>query len=204
MIKVYFTKGLKIEDNELAENLIKHNISNINVLKEQIIKNKLIDFALKEERISSNIIKNEFGKPYFENNELFFNVSHTNDYVLFAISKDEIGVDIEDLNRYKNNKSKLDRIKSRICNSFDFEEEKKGSSIIRIWTIKESFLKCIGLGLVDDINDIFIDYDNHIINYKEWKNYHFHTFTYDTYQIAIVLTNEFDEIDVKFIEYEYK
>ena len=173
-------------------------------LEAKIIKNKLIDFALKEERVSSNIIKNEFGKPYLENNELFFNVSHTNDYVLFAISKDEIGVDVEDLNRYKNNKSKLDRIKSRICNSFDFEEEKKGSSIIRIWTIKEAFLKCIGLGLVDDINDIFIDYDNHIINYREWKNYHFHTFTYDTYQIAIVLMNEFDEIDVKFIEYEYK
>ena len=71
MIKVYFTKGLKIEDNELDENLIKHNISNINVLKERIIKNKLIDFALKEESVSSNIIKNEFGKLYFENNGLF-------------------------------------------------------------------------------------------------------------------------------------
>ena len=41
-------------------------------------------------------ITNQYGKPYYvENNNLFFNISHSGDRVLCGFSNEEIGVDIE-------------------------------------------------------------------------------------------------------------
>lgn len=89
---------------------------------------------------------NEFGKPYFENCKLKFNISHSKNIVAVAVSENEIGVDVECI------KKKHDGIADRFfhadeieyLNSFSCEEY--DVEFTKIWTKKEAYIKAIGTG----------------------------------------------------------
>ena len=90
---------------------------------------------------------NEYGKPYKENG-LYFNVSHSESLVLIAISDSEIGADIEKIRTIENKVIKY---------ALSIEEESKVQIIddfFRMWTIKESVGKCLGIGLSEGIKNI--------------------------------------------------
>lgn len=87
---------------------------------------------------------NSFGKPYVDP-PVFFNLSHSGKYVLCAFSKDEVGIDIEEVRPIETNDFA----------SIFSEQEKKHlrttstplKDFFRFWTIKESVIKAIGNGL---------------------------------------------------------
>lgn len=91
----------------------------------------------------------ERGKPYFQNLPFFFNLSHSGDYVLCALSEQEIGVDIQ-------RQAALRDI--RIADRFFSEsekaliagcitEEERQSCFYRLWTRKEAYGKLTGEGI---------------------------------------------------------
>ena len=84
----------------------------------------------------------ESGKPFLPNGP-FFNVSHSEECVVFASSNNsEVGIDIE-----KIDENKLDGIRYVLD-----EEEKKISDsgmLFQIWSNKESLIKCSSNGLKD-------------------------------------------------------
>ena len=93
----------------------------------------LLSKLLKEINIPFKNIKttrNDKGKPYITNYNIYFNISHSFDYVICAISKEEIGVDIE----------KIRDVDEKI---FNFFKMKKTSSkdFFRFYTKLESFTK---------------------------------------------------------------
>ncbi|MDT8717659.1 4'-phosphopantetheinyl transferase superfamily protein [Clostridium sp. 19966] len=115
--------------------------------------------------------KDEFGKPYLQGYPHFkFNISHSGKYVVCAISKQNVGIDIEEITEldYKN-----------IADSFFTEKERKyiyeKESLLRfyeIWTLKESYIKAVGRGLSIPLNSFSIDiYANKYI--KTIKQYVF-------------------------------
>lgn len=76
-----------------------------------------------------------------------FNLSHAGDYVMFCISQNgPIGVDIE---RIKD-KSNLD-IAERFFNPLEVKQIKASANpnlcFFELWTLKEAFVKAIGLGI---------------------------------------------------------
>lgn len=85
------------------------------------------------------------GKPYLENSNINFNISHCNDVVVVVISDKNIGVDIEDIKSFNKfvakkiltDNEKIDLLSSNNRNEYFF----------KLWTLKESFLKAIGTGL---------------------------------------------------------
>ncbi|ALQ52095.1 4'-phosphopantetheinyl transferase family protein [Nitrosomonas ureae] len=99
------------------------------------------------------IEKNEFGKPrlpaYYG---IEFNVSHTGDFALIALSaKGEIGVDIEYCHRDVNN------LWVHVLSS---EERAQGiwsnRNFIDLWVIKESVLKALGFGISEHLPAITV------------------------------------------------
>ena len=78
---------------------------------------------------------------------MYFNLSHSNDYYAFAISKEEVGIDIEKVRDDVN----INLIK-RISNSKDEIKD-----VIKMWTIKESYLKYLGTGINTNFKDILIN-----------------------------------------------
>lgn len=89
-----------------------------------------------------DIYLTSYGKP-MSNTGLYFNISHSSDYVCLAIDSKPIGVDIEhieekhvEVSPVVLTKNEIDYIKSNTVESFHI-----------IWTIKESIMKLTGLGL---------------------------------------------------------
>ncbi len=130
----------------------KHNkilkILNENDKKRSILGELLFIELLKELKIDYNsiqIYKNKNGKPYIENKNIYFNISHSNDYVVCAISNNEIGIDIE----------KIRTINPNVIKQFatvnEIEYIKKQDSYFKkcfeIFTLKESYFKCLGTNL---------------------------------------------------------
>lgn len=102
---------------------------------------------------------NNYGKPYIKNSYLYFNISHSFDYIITAISQKEIGIDIE-----KIRKTLLNTI-----NHFATENEKKyilssknniEERIFKIYTLKEAYFKMIGSNLNNILNIEFIIKDD--------------------------------------------
>ncbi len=102
----------------------------------------------------------KYGKPYFENKpDIHFNISHSDIYVLLAVSESEVGCDIE----------KTDGIDLKIAKRFFSTEEYSAISSLhntdeqkrlfyRYWTLKESFIKATGYGMNLPLNRFCISF----------------------------------------------
>ena len=122
--------------------------------KRSIIGEYLLMELLKNENIDYNkleFIYNENGKPY--TNEIYFNISHKDEYVTACISNKEIGIDIEtikDINMNTLNMFASNNEKKQIKNNIDF---------YILYTLKEAYIKMKGLSL-SNIKNIEFDITN--------------------------------------------
>jgi 4'-phosphopantetheinyl transferase len=128
-----------------------------------------------------NIYKGEQGKPYLADYANYFNVSHSGDWVVLAISDQEVGIDIE----------KIRKVDFRIAERYFSEEEKnklfklegdkKTKYFLDLWTLKESYLKLLGKGLTKSLSTFTIVGENgnfhllhdeqidHNVNFRQFK-----------------------------------
>lgn len=119
-----------------------------NFLKEETKKSyfvlyKMLDyFSIKIPKI----IFNENGKPYFANNNLYFNYAHSKNYIICALSSLEIGVDIEEDRKIS------DEIANRYLNSIKGNKNRLG-----MWVKKEAYSKLYGIGFKIDFANININ-----------------------------------------------
>ena len=123
---------------------------------------------------NEKLLKNEYGKPYYENINIRFNKSNTLDLSVLIIDNKECGIDIERIRKYDEVMAK--RILSR--EEYDFvNRNNKDFTFTLIWTLKESYLKCIGTGLNLNLKDISFVKDNKILKTK--NNYKLNYLIYE-------------------------
>ncbi|MCY4043563.1 MAG: 4'-phosphopantetheinyl transferase superfamily protein [Cellvibrionales bacterium] len=97
--------------------------------------------------------KGEKGKPYLSNihRPIFFNLSHTQDLIICGVTPfADIGVDVENLQRNDENIIEIaDRYFSptEVAALQKLPANQKKSRFFDYWTLKESFIKVVGLGL---------------------------------------------------------
>lgn len=124
-----------------------------------------------------NISYNPYGKPYIDNTRYFkFNVSHSESYVVIAISKYKIGIDIEK-NKYTDfaiAKRFFTKKEYQYITSFITESDKI-NAFYQIWTLKESYVKALGKGLSIPLNSFEFEFDHgiQIRNQKENMKFQF-------------------------------
>lgn len=122
---------------------------------------ELLEIALKEEKITSYKISESInGKPYIDNSNIFYNISHKNKMVGLIISDSEVGLDIEYVD--------TENIKRKSTLKYFFTEKERESitnneELLTLWTKKESYIKLNGGMLRDaiglDINNTNVIYD---------------------------------------------
>lgn len=90
----------------------------------------------------------EYGKPYFDNVNFEFNISHSGRYSVGVFSDHDIGVDIEKVDNME-----LD-IADKYLTKYEYMEiaklrdtEKQLDKMTEYWVKKESYVKAIGKGL---------------------------------------------------------
>lgn len=140
------------------------------------------------------ITVNEYGKPVADNG-LHFNLSHSGDYVLFALSDRQIGCDIEKSRNI--NPEKLGKIV--FCDNEMTEIENapdKKQCFFDLWTRKESLLKCIGKGFHQ--NSKSVDVSRNICRIDE-KTYRFRMWHSDGYTISVCSEYESIPENIEFI-----
>lgn len=146
--------------------------------------------ALKEWGINPKEIKYHYGangKPYLTGRQdIYFNLSHSDEAVICAVSLWEVGCDIEKISHIN-----LEVAKKFFCEA-EYEliasrktKESKQKMFFRLWTMKESFIKLTGIGMSMPMNSFSIKFhtDQILINQKScdekcylqeldlWKDY---------------------------------
>lgn len=136
----------------------------------------LLSSYLKNLLSKETLLKNDNGKPYFDNGP-FFNISHSGRYVLMVVSTSEVGVDIEEI------KNKDMSALVRIFNEAEAKMIKEHSDFYYLWCAKESLIKCIGSS-VSKVREIPALPLNGLKTFKG-KDYQCQSFIYDKHIVSI-------------------
>ncbi|MCL2425611.1 MAG: 4'-phosphopantetheinyl transferase superfamily protein [Oscillospiraceae bacterium] len=103
------------------------------------------------------ILKGDEGKPYIKDSPVHFNVSHAGDFVVCAFSEHEVGVDIEQVKDID-----LDLAKHYFCKR-EYEDlfaqniNNRLDYFYSLWTLKESYMKWLGLGMSIPLDSFCFD-----------------------------------------------
>ena len=113
------------------------------------------------------ILKDEYGKPYFENLEIEFNVSHSGEYLAIAVSEHPVGIDIQGPKAIREGTFK------KVVQSQEnvLIGEKREKDFLRLWSLKESFVKAEGKGLYISMKDYFFEKENKYIFISQFHQY---------------------------------
>lgn len=110
-----------------------------------------------ESNMFLEIEKNEYGKPYVKNMADFkYNISHSGKWVVIACSSMEVGIDIEE---YHENVDDVIDFFSDDEKMYILSENgiNKIERFVEIWTMKESYIKYLGMGLSKDLKSFSVD-----------------------------------------------
>lgn len=123
------------------------------------------------------------GKPYMpKNRDLYFNVSHSEKWVVCALSTAQTGIDIELVQQTDISIAEdwFTKDENENLNKLDSEKEKL-DYFYSVWTIKESFLKATGEGLSGNPRTIETNIRNGNISVycDDGKNFHFKLFDFE-------------------------
>ncbi|WP_406616097.1 4'-phosphopantetheinyl transferase family protein [Mycoplasmopsis hyopharyngis] len=179
----------------------KHNLDLKTLKKYKINSNqKFVSFVLKK-MIWNNFVKNEenqnfeikfneFGKPFFENSRIHFNISHSHNYVIAAVSNEQIGIDIEKEKIVKLGISKF------LLNPNDDEFYK--TNLLECWNVKEAFSKLLGIGMTTFFSNFLIK--NNTIQYLDNHAFFLKMILDQNKKICIASYQEIDKKNIKIIE----
>ena len=92
------------------------------------------------------VLTRERGKPYFQEKDVHFSISHTKTRVFCVLSDRPIGLDAEPMDR------KIDlRLAEKILSSGEKEiynrAQDKSATLLKFWVLKEADAKRTGMGL---------------------------------------------------------
>lgn len=146
----------------------------------------LLQKALKKHGMeNSKITFSEKGKP--KTDGIFFNLSHSGEFVVCSIGDKDVGCDIEkaEKERFSVAQRFFTKNENEYLDSFEGEEKKR--EFFRLWTLKESYMKLTGEGFSLKLSDFEISFDNGIFVMRENEkcNVHFKEFLLGGYALSV-------------------
>ena len=131
-------------------------------------------FEKKIDYLKKGFVYNKYDKPNLLQVNIKFSISHSENIIICAFSNQDIGIDVQDIVEYRDEynfilaRAECDRIS---------ESDNKNITFTSIFSIKESYLKCLGIGLIEQMNNLdFSIYDDlfncysHYFQLLEYKN----------------------------------
>jgi len=147
---------------------------------------------------------NFYGKPYIMSDPHFnFNLSHSGDFVVCAVASTDVGVDIE-----KFSKIDVDALSEQLftpdeqCILQSYTYLEKQAFFFKIWTAKESYVKCRGMGLNIALNSFDVTEDYIYTSEKKFTPYKLFRFVMDeTYQLTACSIDSLVDYNIKYIDH---
>lgn len=156
MFKLIYADVTNLSDREFKR--LCRSLSTERLIKVQAQKNKddkylsvaagyLLETALNGLGVvNPQICCNEHGKPYLKNSDIYFNISHSGKVAVCAVSSVEVGVDVQQV------KPVSDNLIKKVCTQEEYAHVTQSDGGVyqrfcRLWSVKESAIKCLGKGL---------------------------------------------------------
>ena len=129
--------------------------------KRSLIAGLLINTMMRElypkNKSEISYFKNLYGKPYINvYPRIYFNISHSGNYVCCAMSDSEIGIDVEEIQKSMEFTTFKNLFTEDEWEQILNEENDSHETFFSLWTLKESYIKKIGKGLSKDLNSFSI------------------------------------------------
>ncbi len=169
MYKLYFCDINLITDDEFEREMkALPLLRRREILRKKIVEQQKLSLAgdvlakraileLSNGRETPMFAKGENGKPYCINYPYHFNISHSKQYTVVAVSDRPIGVDIEVIRPFSASASAkylTEDEKNYIV--LDDIPENRNQRFYKLWCAKEAYLKLIGTGLKGGIKTLSI------------------------------------------------
>ena len=127
---------LNQEEQERAQKLV-FKTHRIKFIQAHVALQKILGALLKK-KPPIDYLKNKNGKPYLPKLPFYFNLSHSGDFLIIAVSSTPIGVDIEMINPNRDYK----KIAARF---FSPKEKKSLKDFYQAWARREAMSKALGV-----------------------------------------------------------
>lgn len=119
------------------------------------------------------IQRDSLGKPYIQENKVFFNLSHSKNMVGIAVSKKaSVGIDVQVMKA----KCNMELLQNGVFSATEqaaFQKAcrkgKERNLFFDIWARKEAFTKCLGTGFTISVQNVSVNQDSVIYHGKEYK-----------------------------------
>lgn len=177
---ILFTDLLKLIDVNYQQKILRyrfwedrqrslygHLLSRYAIIKKWNLKNNEI-----------NIGQNNYGKPYILNYEnMHYNVSHSGEWVACVVNTSVVGIDLQEIQENKWNIA--EHFFSQEENKYlcSLEQEQRLYAFYDIWSLKEAYIKAIGKGLYQSLDEFSIIKEDDrfwlYINGKKSENLYF-------------------------------
>ncbi|MBE6114765.1 MAG: 4'-phosphopantetheinyl transferase superfamily protein [Erysipelotrichaceae bacterium] len=144
-----FLKLIRQDKRERIAKILRKEDQYRSILGEILLIKLLKEFNI--EYNSIHITTNQYGKPYIQDLDVYYSISHSHEYVICAISNKEIGIDIEKIRHIAPVTLKQYATTNEIeyITSIDKLYERR---CFEIFTLKESYFKCMGCDLREILN----------------------------------------------------
>ena len=140
---------------------------------------------------TENITVDENSKPKFARAPLHFNLSHSGNVAICAMSPWSIGCDVEKIHDIDMALAKRFFCQKEYEQILACEKQEQKQMFFRLWTLKESFMKCTGLGFKLPLSEFCIEFfENKISVTHTLDSFNYHFFEYSAlcdYKLAACL-----------------
>jgi 4'-phosphopantetheinyl transferase len=116
------------------------------------------------------------GKPYLLNSPIFFNLSHSGNFAVLAVStRGEIGIDIETI-RARNFLAIAERYyhANELKQLLAIPEAEREELFFKLWTLKEAFFKATGGGISSGLDKAVFEFNHNEIKTRFAPELHEH------------------------------
>ena len=197
MLNIYIAKVndkvLDLKEFLEEEQILKANkFKQIDDYKRSILSSTLLNFILKKNELSiSDVSTNEFGKPFIKTNQFYFNISHSGEYVVCVTNSCDVGIDIEKVRCIN------DLVLSKCFTKEEQEYIKSDLDFTKVWTLKESYIKCLGTGLRTRLNTFSVIKNSEISKVNDLM---FTSLYLDDYVLSIC-TNNTNKTKIHYLDF---
>jgi 4'-phosphopantetheinyl transferase len=111
----------------------------------------------------------EHKKPLLKNHkDIHFNISHSGEWVVCALSLMDVGVDVEKIREINFNIARRFFSETEVKNLFDLPKKNQIKYFFDLWTLKESYLKTLGTGLTKPLSSFTVSkVDGEIVLFED-------------------------------------
>ena len=153
-----YQKGMNMVSSERKEKI--NQIKNPMPARLSLGAGILLRIALEEKgyaHLIEDICYGKNGKPFLKDVDFHFNLSHSGNVCICAVSDKEVGCDVEKLGKANMKVAKRFFSPEEFKALENADESEKDDLFFRIWTMKESFIKAVGTGLGMALDSFSVD-----------------------------------------------